>query len=588
MQWSWVITRERTFLQAGRNRVFRIRLTQTGQHQLAADTRSDTRAEQWQRIIPIEVTAPSGEEAAPGVEALAQTDPPADAEGTVTLPATRELLRITPLQEDLQSLSLDLDITRDSDGDGDAQNDNDAAGTFFASQGTALFVWFPAATFERTLLVQAVLPSGETASQMIVLRSAAAAPVEEETVPVGSEDIVMEQRGRGIVAFSVRPEAIESISAPLLFQWDFGDGQQSLLGQPSHRYPEAGTYRVLVRLQNLETGEEMGRLEAEVVIEEAAFPAEEKTEAPAEEQQAAEKPLPIGLIVKIIVVFLLAAIAGAALSLLFAKSRGKVSLQKVLESAEAKLVKKPTVPEVSEAAPPMALPVTAEEVPLLEEKGAAPETPSAAPEHAWLTEEERRTALTVEETKAPSWLAQGIRDAEERGIKPATPAPPVLQAPPPATAPPSPPGQPPPPPAEANPPSAEAEPPAPPSIEETAPLPPPEDAAEAPPLEPTTEAKPLSPEEIARQEKERERRREKRKRYRENVRKRKEGEATEEVAAPPTPEAAAAPATPPPPAPTETTEEEKPASEEPIAFIRAEDIGAKPAGEAPKEDPGVA
>src|SRR3989338_6122654 len=165
-QVSWVLTEDRTFLEAGRSAVFRVRLTKPGTYTLDGGVFSPSQSVRLRKKMEIVVKADAATPAEGDTSHVGRDRSVASAVATA-LPS--ELVRTTPpLQGDTvvmrpdgiltlmplragDTLNLDADTERDSHGDGDPANDADGESTFFRTDGTPLRLWFASPKDQRSL-----------------------------------------------------------------------------------------------------------------------------------------------------------------------------------------------------------------------------------------------------------------------------------------------------------------------------------------------------------------------------------------------------------------------------------------------------
>jgi len=608
--YRWALTRDRTFLQAGRNQTFRTRFTQPGFYLLRGEISGPKAAKTLARNFRIEVPQRRDAAAAPTGD-LIETVPPFDAQNRIITSSLQQIVLFTPVREDAQLFALDLDTSIDSNGDGQPANDNDTEGTYFSNGDVPLYIWFASPKTERALRLTVLLSTGERETQELTLISALRVQQEEKEKKTAVQAL---QQGGGRVLFAVDLAEKEFASVPLLFQWDFGDGKQSLLDRPIHTYARNGVYTFSVHIRDLRTGKELRTIREDVEVLTAVMRVTEEEVPEEEEKEEKKEEAPeggsiLGLLLKVILVGGLATALGLGGMFVFAKIRKKGIMQKALKKAEESLIgsEGQAVGGVTQA-PPLEIPHE-EEV----EKAEVPPPPKE-PEEEEVEEEKPLEDLKADAEQAPSWLQPGLKEAEEKGETAATPPPPTLKEtpaapaealaketpppfpPPQPAAPPSPPQQEAPEPSPAPPPPAgikeelpswlqtpagEAQektptpPPAPTSPEATAeapakpepvvsetPAPAPEGEEVPPWLQPQPSApaeagqqltppssEEMTEEELTKEERAKRKRKLKQKRYRENVKRRKQKEKEEGTA----------------PA------EEK-GDEDIVAFIQAEDI----------------
>ncbi len=432
-EFSWVLTHNGAFLEAGRAPLFRQRLIKEGEYVLRATATASDGAVLAERIFRITVKAGVQEEAQ-GTGALVRTAPPPNAEGNLTLPSERQLVRVTPTREG-SHLLLDLDTNEDSNGDGDTRNDIDDEGTFFLSDGTSLFVWFALPGEQQTLLFSQQDASGQPMTQELVVS-------QEETgtmiVPIAGTDLItVTDFGEGRYRFAVKTDALGAVqNQPLLFHWDFGDGRQSLMDRPIHVFQSAGDFTVSVSIRDLSSTQEILATKSIVTVKttggSAVSSVVSSEEASSEASSAAGTGTGGGLskmvmIVVIIGSILLVSLGIGFLGMFFISRFVKKGLDTSLQPAKSVKGDQPTSQAIlSEAVPSFAIESSSAQEerelpdagihtePIVERKREAPKAPKPAP-------------LTINEEEAPAWLKQGIEEAQKKGQTPVSPPPVVLQ-----------------------------------------------------------------------------------------------------------------------------------------------------------------
>ncbi len=355
---DWVLTQNGTFVEAGRDRIYRTRLTQEGTYILDGQLRSE--AGDRRLHLSIEVSPrndgfgdqPEAEESF-GLEVVT-TDLPLQ-DGGVEIAEQSPLLTLTPSPVLTGPIRLDLDTRSDSDQDGDPENDNDAADTLFSTEHNPLRLWFPGLTQQVTMRLSTTAEDGTSIEQDITVAAGS------DVIPTGTVTIGDERDAT--VNFSFRPD--ESVDPrQVVYRWDFGDGRQSLIDEPTHRYGANGEYTVHVTVRELATGRLLAEGEGVVTI--SGIPDEGMgesssslaTSSAAASSAPAETPLTEGssllwTLLKIFLVLLLTIALGAIGVLGFTKFlRREGSLQKALEEAEGKLLKKDTTAPAGETPPP--------------------------------------------------------------------------------------------------------------------------------------------------------------------------------------------------------------------------------------------
>ncbi len=542
--YGWVLTRDGQFVEAGRDRVFRTRLTQPGKYLLEGSMRTTEGENRLTMNVTALPLAGGSASSAPDTADIAVVD------GLLN-PVTT----LTPAGWVNAEIRTDLNPSVDTDGDGNPGNDQDLADTLFSREHNTVSLWFAEVPAEP-LALSTTAQDGTTVTQR---------PSGDSAVPVtGTDSIETGDELHGTLRFvfplpaDVRPEDI-------LYQWDFGDGGMSFTDAPVHKYARNGDFTVSVTVRQLSTANVMAQGQTTVSIKDAV-PAPASSQSSAAEQSSVPAPaqssapaVPTGatsgagdavlLIVKLTLVLLAAIVLGvfavwAGRRFLRRESR----LQKTLADAEAMLVTgKDTrsAAEVVEAPPP---PMTL--------RKSAEETASATETEITEPAEQADLGAPAEEA-TPPWLQHGLEMAKDLPGAPVQQPEPALETPEPAM--------------DSASETAPAETPAPESAPEQASTPSPEPAAEAMPA--TEELPPWlqnAPEEPADQPAQ-------------------DAQPILESAAPePTPAPQPLPAAPQEPGPADTVTEApvaQPAA--PVTETTAPTI-AQPAAQAPETPPAVA
>ena len=479
---NWILTLHGDLVEQSREMVFRTRISKEGNYVLAAEVGGT------ERVFNLQVRQrrPEDKVMSARPNAIVAFNPPL-VNDTLSISQAKQVVSITPLREDVSVLAFDFDVNVDSNGDGKPGNDEDTKNTLFRSEGNPLHVWFVGAT-KRTIRLGTLLTSGQTSFTNISVESKGLTGRPGNTnrpqgnrPQTGSQPneksdlkIMVLNNDNGEVEFSMRLPAEQE--DPLLLLWDFGDGSQSMLDRPIHSYSKSGKFTVNVEVRDLKTGRvletvsdavQVNKLSEEGEDEDAEVVATtdddddgKKKEEKKEKKDKGEKKEGsglLGLVVKLLLSLLGSSILGALIFFFInkMKSRG-MSLEKAMEKAEETLVKNQQ-DGLTDAAPPME--ITAEEVPSAaaeppagpptpepptptpEPEPAAPEPPAPAPEPPAPAPEPPAPApapeppapapepATTEEAATPSWLAEGMQQAEA-STPTAPPAPPTEAAPP--------------------------------------------------------------------------------------------------------------------------------------------------------------
>jgi hypothetical protein len=402
---SWILTQERTFIEAGRERLFRYRFVQDKEYTLRGEVTLPGTGERRQRTFIIDVRPVADIPTMPVYPAgtgasLAGTVPAPDANGRVIFTPEQQLLQLAPISADLSPLALDLDASRDADGDGNPGNDVDNTDTYFHSFGRSLWIWFAHPITQTDLVITAIPGDGSPLVQRISVLSEETAG--EQGVLTSQVSIDVETIDDATYGFTpvlgrdVRPEA------PLLFEWEFGDGERSLENTPTHSYAAGGTYDVKVQVRDLGTGNTVGTSNVTISVasvdpgpDEPDPIVSEPDPKPAEETSTAES-LPWGRIILIGALFIGSLIVGVAIVWLLSFLRRSRKLEETLETME-----KAVMPSASQTPPPLAI-------------KSKPQSPPPSAQQKVIDAEINASSsmkeppAAVTDAAAPDWLKKGL------------------------------------------------------------------------------------------------------------------------------------------------------------------------------------
>lgn len=447
--YSWILTQDRTFLQAARTSTFRYRFIQPGTYSLIGEiTSADGQTRVLRTFVitakartPGNVAVGTSSSAATGDSALTglvKIDPPMDTNQRVILRENQQLLKLSPLTQELKPLSLDLDASKDTDNDGNATNDVENQGTFFQLYAEPLSIWFADPITTRTLTVVTVGSDGSARTQSI--ETVTTSYAQQQNIVVSPIRITSTQTGNGSVSFSAVAGDSTPQSTSLLYRWTFGDGQESLIVNPEHVYAADGTYTVTLQVKNLIDGQDVATDTQEVIIQGAgALPSSAASStATSGAGSSFLSGLPLMSILIGLGVFALFVALGMGVVFLFGKMRGGKSLDQTFADMEKTIIAK----EDSNKAPPaLIIPATATQTPkpAIPAAAAAPVAPPTR-EDLSVREENAASAAPVAATPridtnaAPDWLKKGLDPSPKSApaAAPVSPAPTPTPATPPA------------------------------------------------------------------------------------------------------------------------------------------------------------
>ncbi|PIR53588.1 hypothetical protein COU76_00335 [Candidatus Peregrinibacteria bacterium CG10_big_fil_rev_8_21_14_0_10_49_10] len=291
--YSWVLTQDRTFLEAGQDRVFRTRLIRPGTYTLNAEIAVSDRSQKIRRIFRIEVvdqSVPADDRDSTFIVDLVRTEPPLEGdEGNISviLDAETQLLRLFPLQEGVLPLSIDLDVLNDENNDDNPRNDTQNTETFFYETGSPLYLWFSDGLQEKEIVIHARGNGDVLQEQSFRVLSSSFARSQ------GLTDLRVDYSAEATDALTYQfaplfPDGTKP-TIPILYEWDFGDGQNSLEENPLHTFQTFGSYTVGITVRNVSTGDKLGSRVREITIEAPAILPEQEGPSEVEKQQLLEQ-----------------------------------------------------------------------------------------------------------------------------------------------------------------------------------------------------------------------------------------------------------------------------------------------------------
>lgn len=434
--YTWILTQDRTFIEASRSETFRKRLIQTGRYTLYAEVIAGDQSARFNRTfhldyIPRETAVTSsGVTTGTTAQQLVTVVPATDTSDRTIIPEGSNLLRLNPVNPDIKPLALDLDIQQDRNGDGNPGNDIESDGTFFQSDASPLFLWFASTVTSRSISVTAVGTDGTPLMQKIEVLGEAYAREQGLVIT----PIRMDIRPIGDLQYSFSASFLgDTPTAPMLHHWEFGDGQRSILPNPTHTYADAGTYRVSLRIQNLVNGKEIAATDQELTVESTVAPAssaasEPSTETPPETQEPSTDATlweSFGSVALLGGIFLGSVLFGLFVIVAIMKIRGKgKGLSDHIAAMEANLIGKESDAKKETTPPPLTITSTQAPAP----------APAPSKEEARRREEDHATTnpvldkpLKVDESNAPAWLKGGLTGPS--AAKPASAPAPAPKAP---------------------------------------------------------------------------------------------------------------------------------------------------------------
>lgn len=374
-QYSWTLTQGQQFIEASRTHIFQTRFTQAGTYTLLGQLGDESGNLTYTRTFQLNVQPrkPEDNSAAlnpeTGVSDLV-TFMPALSAGEIRLNAERQVLEVRHARTDISVIAIDLNTEKDANGDGVTANDDDTRDTLFRTNPNPLHLWF-ASQKNQTLKAGALLSDNTTKFQDFVIRfgnEPLPGNIQQPTIPeipTGDGEIVVLKSDNGTLQFAVRLQSAQN--TPMLYQWKFGDGGQSLLDSPIHTYAESGTYEISVGVRDLKTGKTLSTVRDSIVVNRLREntgteedPPAQKPDSPTKPPVSSESSGLLGMILKALLGLLLSGAAGVGIIFVIGKLKKKnFSLEKTMESAEKTMTGK-----VASAAPlTMEMPMDDEPLP---------------------------------------------------------------------------------------------------------------------------------------------------------------------------------------------------------------------------------
>lgn len=422
--YSWILTQDRTFLQATRAGLFRYRFIEPKAYTLIGTVQSEDQTRSVQRTFRIEVKprAASGSAIVPSTgsaTALVTTSPAINLRGKVVIADDSQLLKIIPNSLDVKPIALDTDLSRDGNGDGSPDNDLDDADTFFHSDATPLYVWLTDMGDQRRMSVTA--PSG-TRQTLDILSEAYASGQGLAVSPVAITATPTAASSSEFTFDATLDSSVTSIPS-LLYQWSFGDGEESLLTNPTHAYTVSGSYTVVLRVRDLQSGEYVGTATTEVDVSSvggaassAASMDSSASSAPAEGETNGGLTASLTGWIPMIAILFVSLLVGAIAVFLISRLRKKQPISDAFATMEAKILDQPAA--AAKNPPPLTIKkaVVTDAKPEAP-KQVAPPTPPATPKPVVAP----ATEPAVDDSKAPAWLKKGL-ESDVAAAAPTTPA----------------------------------------------------------------------------------------------------------------------------------------------------------------------
>jgi PKD repeat protein len=381
-EYSWILTRDRKFINAQRSRFFQTRQTVPAAYVLDVNIQDTVNNQTEYRVFNVVVNpatdTPRTKRQTEGELRAVLTADLWNGQDTIMLPPEGGIVRLDMQQSvgDIASFSLDLDTGVDSDGDGDLENDKDNALTAGEKDATPLYVYMLPKSTPRRVILTVTNPDNTQTSKAILnvsFTGQQAQPPTPGTTPgvtpppvaVGNNSILAEKRGL-TVTFSGRIDQTIRATRELLLEWDFGDRSRSLLNSPVHTYVKNGVYTVNLTVKDIATGEILltGSETIQVQADQPTTPTAPSTPGTTPTTPVKVTPTAttksggsIGSIIKVIfiVFFLIALAVGMFFILRWLKNKTTGKLQQTLDKMENTIVEKQEEKESQKKATTMKL-----------------------------------------------------------------------------------------------------------------------------------------------------------------------------------------------------------------------------------------
>ena len=425
--YNWSFSRGSTFLQAGRNQEFRVRLVEPGTYKLSGKVRNNSDNISYRKEIQINV--PQQQPTQTPVDTvegiISSASPSLSTNKQIVLAPGKDLVRLMPKSDNTNAILLDLNSAFDANGDGNPKNDYVAQNSFFSTKSTPVTIWFTTPVTKRTLsLSLADVPNSE--QEITILSTEEARKIAVTSTPNESADtatapVQVTIHNAGTVQFSVNLKNEPYASAPLLIHWDFGDGQQSMLDAPVHTYAKNGAYNVKVSIRNLKTNDIEEEFTSSVRVQNIVAPPvgpEGKESKDEEDKEGGGFGAMFMTVLKFLVGIGASIAVGFFVIFVFGLLKKKGGIQGALDKAEDALMpeEKPKEPA------PMKLEAVTAEIVEEPPKTEVVEEPKPDPEPAKETPQPEAAAEEV-----PDWLQEGIEKAKGTGQTVESPPPAALQ-----------------------------------------------------------------------------------------------------------------------------------------------------------------
>jgi hypothetical protein len=418
-----VLTQDRTFIEATRNAVFRTRQIQPGEYLLDGTIREPMLDRDIRRIFLLRIVphVPKDPAAAGSNNGEIVATMPRNEQGVITLPENFHVVRFTPDPAITAHFAVVLDAAA-------AQASPDNIDTYSYSEASPLFVWF-AEPRDRTMELAIQRKDGSVSRTQVKLK------IGEPENLISSQGIIASARSDGSVKFALQAPPLPGVQAIAL--WDFGDGTQSLLLSPAHKYARNGTFTIRVSVRDIMNGNILGGAQTTINvtgIDETGSGATTVSSSSSSAQSSSSSAPATGgpsggffstlwdrlnsaFVRTILIVVGIIVILGL-LVLVIMRLLRRSRLDKTLEDAESLLLKKNAVQSVIDAP---AAPLQVKRAPKAEE--VTPEVIDTEDHPVVRETPPSSTEPHIDEAAAPSWLKKGLSGSSTTPAEESAPAP---------------------------------------------------------------------------------------------------------------------------------------------------------------------
>ena len=259
-RFSWILMQDRAFVERTEKPLFRTIFREVGTYILNVEVTSEDGGTKIRRMFEIAVRESSTESLSENQDTLVALMPRAQ-EQAIALSNGKSTVLLSPTKK-TRILSIESNPSLDTNGDGNPKNDNDADGSSFGTEGNPLYLWFTSPVTVHPIIVHA--ESGEI--QEFFVASPAFLKSGEETS--GNMHINAEISAERNILFTAEFAEGQKPESPFLFYWNFGDGKESLLENPTHQYGADGEYDVQLTIRDLESGVVLMNAKKKIAVQE--------------------------------------------------------------------------------------------------------------------------------------------------------------------------------------------------------------------------------------------------------------------------------------------------------------------------------